>query len=120
MNGLNKVILVGTLGSDPKSSTSREGKGFATLSLATNRYWRNKDGNLERKTDWHKVNVWGKKAELCIENLKKGASVCVEGFLSTYETDDGGQKRWQTSVNAEEVNFLIRGGKNQAKENLDS
>src|SRR4051812_43406379 len=108
MNGLNKVIIVGTLGSDPKSLTSREGKGFASLSLATNRFWRTKDGVLERRTDWHRVNVFGKKAEICLGNLKKGYSVCVEGFLSTYETEEEGKRKWQTSVTAEEVNFLPR------------
>lgn len=108
MHGFNKVIIVGTLGSDPKPFMSKEGKEFTSLSLATNRFWRNKEGNVERRTDWHRVMVWGKKATICQENLKKGSTVCVEGYLTSYETEEGGLRRWQTSVTAEEVTFLTR------------
>jgi single-strand DNA-binding protein len=108
MNGINKVIIVGTLGADPKNLTTRDGKPYAALSLATNRYWRSKEGTNERRTDWHRVNVWGKKALLCQERLKKGETVCVEGFLSSYEIEEEGQKRWQTGISADEVHFLSR------------
>jgi single-strand DNA-binding protein len=106
MNGVNKVILVGTLGHDPAPNTSREGKDYTSLSLATNRYWRNKNGDLERRTDWHRVMVWGKKATLCQEYLKKGAPVAVEGFLSSFEVEEDGKRRWITSVTASDVEFL--------------
>ena len=107
MNGLNKVIIVGTLGSDPKHIISKEGKEFTSLSLATNRFWKNKEGAVERRTDWHHVNVWGKKGLLCQEYLKKGNPVCVEGYLTTYETEEaGGRKKFQTSITAEDINFL--------------
>src|SRR5665213_3596767 len=86
MNGLNKVIIVGTLGSDPKNITGKDGKTFTSLSLATNRFWKNKEGTVERRTDWHRVTVFGKKGILCQEYLKKGNPVCIEGYLSTYET----------------------------------
>jgi single-strand DNA-binding protein len=112
MNGFNKVILVGTLGADPKTIKSRDGKEFAALSLATNRFWRNKEGNNERKTDWHRVTVCGKKAGLCTSYLKKGSTVCIEGFLSTYESEENGLKRWNTSITAEEVNFMSPKPKN--------
>ncbi len=92
MNGFSKVFIMGTLGSDPKAFTSREGKEFTSLNLATNRYWRNKEGSMERKTDWHRVMVWGKKALICQENLKKGSAVCVEGYLSTYAEENEGTK----------------------------
>jgi single-strand DNA-binding protein len=107
MNGLNKVIIVGTLGSDPRLCTAKDGKGFTALSLATNRYWKNKEGTVERRTDWHSVTVWGKKGTLCQEHLKKGNPVCIEGYLTTYESEDeGGKKRYVTSITAEDVNFL--------------
>jgi single-strand DNA-binding protein len=106
MNGLNKVIIVGTLGSDPQDVQSRGGKNYTALSLATNRYWRNKEGNLERRTDWHRVTVWGKKATLCQENLKKGNPVCIEGYLSTFEVEEEGKKKLLTSITADEVTFL--------------
>jgi single-strand DNA-binding protein len=106
MNGFNKVILVGTLGADPRALKSKDGKEFASLSLATNRFWRNKEGLMERKTDWHKVMVWGKKANICTSHLKKGATICIEGFLSTYEQEENGIKKWVTSVTAEDVNFM--------------
>ena len=114
MHGFNKVIIVGTLGSDPKPFTSREGKEFTSLSLATNRFWRNKDGVMERRTDWHRVMVWGKKATICQEHLKKGSAVCVEGYLTSYETEEGGLRRWQTSITAEDVNFLTRPASGEA------
>src|SRR5437773_91855 len=106
MNGLNKVIIVGTLGSDPKSLTSKEGKDYTALSLATNSYWKNKEGTVERRTDWHRVTVWGKKAQLCNDFLKKGSTVCIEGHLTTYETEENGLKKFQTAITAEDVNFL--------------
>jgi single-strand DNA-binding protein len=106
MQGFNKVIIMGTLGSDPQMLKSREGKDFAAISLATNRWWRNKEGHVERKTDWHRITVWGKKATVCQNHLKKGATVCIEGYLSTYETEEEGKKRRNTAINAEEINFL--------------
>ena len=106
MNGVNKVFIFGYLGADPKNMTSLEGRNFTSLSLATNRYWRNKEGHLERRTDWHRVSVFGKKGTLCQDNLKKGNPVCIEGFLSTYEVIEEGKKRFMTSITANEVTFM--------------
>lgn len=107
MNGMNKVIIMGYLGSDPKGLTSKDGKPYTSLSLATNRSWVNKEGGKEKRTDWHRVTVWGKKAQICQSYLKKGAPVCVEGYLSTYEVEEeNGEKRWLTSVTAEDINFI--------------
>lgn len=108
MQGFNKVIIVGTLGADPQIFKSREGKDFAALSLATNRWWRNKEGNIERRTDWHRVTVWGKKASICQSHLKKGSTVCVEGYLSTFEVEEDGKTKRNTLITAEEVNFLTK------------
>jgi len=107
MNGLNRVILVGTLGQDPKANTSREGKPYTTLNLATHRSWKNNDGKVEQRTDWHRVHVWGKQGTLCQDWLKKGQPVCIEGHISTSsETEEDGKRKWFTFINADAVNFL--------------
>jgi single-strand DNA-binding protein len=111
MNGLNRVIIVGTVGSPLKLLQTKDGKPYTSLNLATNRYWRNREGKNERRTDWHKVFVWGRKGEMCFQNLGKGSFVCVEGYLSTYETtEEDGKRRWHTTINAVDVNFMGRTG----------
>jgi single-strand DNA-binding protein len=106
MNGLNKVILVGTLGQDPKANTTQTGKSYTSLSLATNRHWKNDDGKEIEATDWHRVHVWGKQGILCQRFLKKGNPVCVEGRITTTHHEDNGQKKYFTFITADEVNFL--------------
>ena len=107
MNGVNKVMMLGRLGNDPELFQTREGKSFSRLSLATHYFMRNESGASERKTNWHRIHVFGKKAELCQQFLKKGAPVFIEGYLSTCETDEvDGSKRWHTFIKANEVTFL--------------
>lgn len=108
MNGVNKVFILGTLGSDPKDLKSRDGRPYTALNLATNRSWKNKDGNLEKRTDWHRVTVFGKTATHCQAYLKKGSQVYVEGYLATYEIEEEGKKTWMTSVTANDVTFLSK------------
>lgn len=106
MMGMNRVFILGRLGRDPQHFQDKSGKPYVRLSLATERRWIT-DGEPERKTDWHTVMVWGKKGELCLQYLKKGLPIMVEGSLSTYEiSDESGQKRWSTSVHASRVEFL--------------
>jgi single-strand DNA-binding protein len=105
MNGLNKVIIVGTLGTDPKEYKTKDGASFTALSLATRRSWKNKEG--EAKTDWHRVMVWGKQALVCQQFLKKGSPICVEGHLSNYESEDAdGKRQWRTSISADHIEFM--------------
>ena len=106
MNGVNRVFILGTLGADPKPMTSREGKTYTSLSLATNRKWKDKNGDKAEKTDWHRITVWGRLAQICQEHLKKGQKVAVEGHLSTFDTDDNGAKKRHTVINADEVTFV--------------
>ncbi len=106
MNGFNKVIIVGTLGADPKNQVAKNGKAFTSLSLATNRRWKNEEGEETEKTDWHKITVFGKQGELCQKYLKKGSNVCVEGYLTSFTYDIDGKKHKYTSITAEGVNFL--------------
>lgn len=96
---LNKVLLIGRLGADPEIKFIQSGMQVANFNLATSTNWKDENGTLQSKTDWHKIVAWGKLAELCKEYLKKGSKVYIEGTLQTrsYEDKDG-QKRYITEV----------------------
>ena len=70
MNGINKVFILGFLGRDPEAVTAKSGSAYTKLNVATNRPWKNEDGKWVDKTDWHRVIVWGKRAEICATFLK--------------------------------------------------
>lgn len=98
--GVNKVILVGFLGQDPEIHYMPNGNAVAGLSLATSESWRDKQsGETKEKTDWHRVVIFGKLAEIAGEYLRKGSQVYIEGQLRTRKwTDDSGSDRWTTEV----------------------
>jgi single-strand DNA-binding protein len=107
MASVNKVILVGNLGRDPELRYTQNGSAVANFTLATNERWRDKDGNNQERTEWHRVVVWGRTAENCAQYLQKGRSVYIEGRLQTREWEDkDGNKRNTTEVNALNVQFL--------------
>ena len=108
---VNKVILVGRLGGDPELRYTPSGKAVANYSLATNRVWKDQDGNPKENTDWHRIVVWGKLAEITGEWLKKGSYVYLEGRLQTrsYE-DSNGVKKYVTEVVASDMEMLGRKG----------
>lgn len=107
MSGVNKVILVGRLGADPEIKTISSGNTVARLSLATSESWKDRDGNRQERTEWHRVVVWGKQAELCGKYLSKGRQVYIEGRLQTRSWEDqNGQKRYTTETVANAVQFL--------------
>ncbi len=112
MASVNKVILVGNLGRDPELRYIQSGQAVANFSLATSDRWRDKEGNNQERTEWHRIVVWGKSAENCAQYLQKGRSVYVEGRLQTQEWEDKeGIKRKTTEVVAQIVQFLGgRGG----------
>ena len=112
MASVNKVILVGNLGRDPELRYIQSGQAVANFTLATNDRWRDKEGNNQERTEWHRIVVWGKSAENCAQYLQKGRSVYVEGRLQTREWEDkDGNKRQTTEVVAQAVQFLGgRGG----------
>ena len=105
---VNKVILVGFLGSDPELKHTSQGLAIAMLRVATSRRWSDKDGERQEETDWHDVEVWGKQAEAAGDHLAKGRQVYVEGRLKTDAWTDKqtGQKRYRTKIVAEQVTFL--------------
>lgn len=107
MASVNKVILIGNLGSDPEVRYTQGGSAVANFNIATNESWTNKDGKREERTEWHRIVVWGKQAELCGEYLSKGRTVYIEGRLQTREWNDkDGNRRFTTEVVAVRTQFL--------------
>ena len=104
--GLNKVLLIGRLGADPEIRYTNDGTAVANFRLATNRPVKRGD-QWEEETDWHRVVVWGRQAEVCSQYLGKGRLVFVEGSLRTRSWEDqDGNKRWITEVHARDVQML--------------
>jgi len=109
--GVNKVILVGNLGADPDMRYTPSGQGVCELRLATSESWNDKNGQRQERTEWHRIVVWGKRAEVCSKYLSKGRQVYVEGRIQTRTYDDkDGNKRYITEIIASDVQFLSGGG----------
>ncbi len=109
MASLNKVILIGNLGRDPEVRYTQGGTAVANFTLATNDVWTDKAGARQEKTEWHRIVVWGKTAEIVREHLGKGKQVYVEGSLQTRQWDDReGNKRTTTEIKANRVLMLGR------------
>lgn len=119
--GVNKVILVGNLGQDPEIRYMPSGEAVANLSLATSETWKDKNtGQQQEKTEWHKVSVFGKLAEICGEYLRKGSQVYFEGKLQTRKwTDQQGQDKYTTEVIVDGFSGkmqMLGGGNNQGQQ----
>ncbi|MCA9675948.1 MAG: single-stranded DNA-binding protein, partial [Myxococcales bacterium] len=102
---VNKVILIGNLGADPEVRTTPSGQQVATLSLATSRNYKDREGNRREETEWHRVVVWNQLAELAQRYLAKGRKVYIEGRLQTRSWDDAqtGQKKYTTEIIADQM-----------------
>jgi single-strand DNA-binding protein len=108
---LNKVMLIGRLGRDPELRYTQAGAPVASLRLATDESYTDKDGNRVELTEWHSVSVFQRAAENCANYLAKGSLVFVEGSLQTRKwQDQQGQDRYTTNVKASRVQFLDRRG----------
>ncbi|MFH1035014.1 MAG: single-stranded DNA-binding protein [Pseudomonadota bacterium] len=108
--GINKVILIGNLGADPEMKYTAGGTAICKFRLATTEVFKDRDGNQQERTEWHRVVAWAKLAEICGQYLSKGKQVYVEGSLRTSSWDDNdGNKRYMTEVNARDVQFLSGG-----------
>ena len=104
---VNKVILVGRLGQNPEVRYTPSGAAVANFSVATNESWMDKSGQKQERTEWHKVVVWGKLAELCAQYLAKGRQCYLEGRLQTRQWQDkDNQTKYTTEVQAQTVQFL--------------
>lgn len=109
MASVNKVILIGNLGRDPEVRYTQGGAAVANFTLATNEVWTDKGGERQERTEWHRIVVWGKQAEIVREHLAKGKQVFVEGSLQTRQWDDReGNKRTTTEIRAVRVLMLGR------------
>ncbi len=101
------MILVGNLGMDPEVMTLESGTKMARFSLATNEYYRNKDGEMVSRTEWHRVVLWRNRAELAEKYLSKGRQVYIEGRLRTRQWQDkDGNQRYTTEIVGDIMNFL--------------
>ncbi len=107
---VNKVILVGRLGRDPETRYTGGGQAVANFSVATDETYKDKSGERQKRTEWHKIVVWGKQAEIAQQYLKKGSLIFIEGRIQSREWQDKeGQKR--TSFEIVATNFRMLGGR---------
>lgn len=108
---LNKAMIIGNLTRDPEVRALPSGIKVCSLSVATNRVWKDKNGARQESTDYHNIVVFGRQAETAAQYLKKGASVLVEGRIQTRSWDDkDGQKKYRTEIVADRVQFGPRAG----------
>lgn len=105
--GVNKVILVGNLGNDPEIRYMPNGNAVANLSIATSESWKDQQGNMQERTEWHRVTMYRRLAEVAGEYLKKGSQVYLEGKLQTRKwQDQQGQDRYTTEIIADQMQML--------------
>jgi single-strand DNA-binding protein len=107
MASVNKVILIGNLGKDPEVRYLPSGDAVANISIATTETWKDKGGEKQEKTEWHRVSMFSKLAEIAGEYLKKGSQVYIEGRLETRKwTDKEGHERYTTEIRADRMQML--------------
>ena len=105
-DGLNKVQLIGNLGADPEVRYSGQGRAVVELRLATAESWKDKDGNRQEHTEWHRVVFFGKSAEIIGEYATKGKQLYVEGRIRTEEYEKDGVKRYTTKIMGDQFRLL--------------
>ena len=104
---VNKVMLIGRLGADPETRYVPDGTMVVNFTMATDESWKNKAGEKVQKTEWHRIEAWGKLAEICNTYLKKGALVFIEGKIKTQSWEDkDGVKRYTTKIQAASMKML--------------
>ena len=104
---VNKVILLGNLGRDPDIRATQDGNKIVNLSIATSERWKDRNSGEQReKTEWHRVVLWRRLAEIAGEYLKKGSKVYIEGQLQTRKWEQDGQTRYTTEVVGRDMQFL--------------
>jgi len=110
---VNKVMLIGNLGRDPEVRSTPSGQPVATFSLATNRRYKDREGNRQEQTEWHNIVCWGRQAEIAGQYLTKGKQIYVEGRIQTRSWDDKqtGEKKYMTEIVCDNFQMLgQRGG----------
>lgn len=120
MASVNRVILIGNLGNDPDMRYLPSGDAVANFSIATTEKYKDKNGDKQEATEWHRISFFGKTAEICGQYLKKGSAVYVEGSLRTRKWQDKeGNDRYTTEIRGDRIQFLggrERGNESQAEE----
>ena len=107
MASVNKVILIGNLGRDPETRYTTGGDAITNLNIATSEQWKDKSGEKQEKTEWHRVVLFGRQAEIAGEYLKKGRSVYIEGRLQTRKyTDKDGVEKYSTEIVGDRMQLL--------------
>ncbi|MFO1325266.1 MAG: single-stranded DNA-binding protein [Burkholderiales bacterium] len=107
MASVNKVILLGNLGRDPETRYTTGGDAVCNLNIATSETWKDKSGEKQEKTEWHRVVLFGRQAEVAGEYLKKGRSVYIEGRLQTRKyTDKDGVEKYSTEIVADRMQLI--------------
>lgn len=115
MSSVNKVILIGNLGKDPEVRNLPDGGAITNFSIATTDSWKDKSGEKQEKTEWHRISTFQKLAEICGTYLKKGSQVYIEGRLQTRKwTDKDGAEKYYTEIIADKMQML--GNKSAAGE----
>ncbi len=119
---LNKVMLIGRLGRDPEIRYTTDGLAIANLTVATDESYKDKSGNIQSKTEWHRVVCFGRLAEICGEYLTKGRLVYIEGKLQTRSWTDqqSGEKRYSTEIIANNMFMLESKGSSSEKISSDN
>jgi single-strand DNA-binding protein len=111
MASINKVILIGNLGRDPELRYTPQGKPVVNFSMATTERWTGKDGEKQTRTEWHKIVLWGRQAEIANQYLKKGNSCMIEGRITTRSWEDKDKnKRYSTEIEGLQLHLLSGGG----------
>lgn len=107
MASVNKVILVGNLGADPEMRYLPSGEAVANIRIATTDTWKDKEGNKQESTEWHRISFFGRQAEVCGQYLKKGSQIYVEGSIRTRKWQDKeGQDRYSTEIKGDRMQML--------------
>jgi single-strand DNA-binding protein len=107
MASVNKVILIGNLGRDPETRYTTGGDAICNLNIATSEQWKDKSGEKQERTEWHRVVLFGRQAEIAGEYLKKGRSVYIEGRLQTRKyTDKDGVEKYSTEIVGDRMQLL--------------
>ena len=118
MAGVNKVILVGNLGADPEMRYTASGTAVANFNIATSERYKDREGNWQELTEWHRVVAWDKLAEICGQYLSKGKQVYIEGRIQSdsYEDKETGQKRYAYKIVARDMKMLGSPGRGPERE----
>jgi single-strand DNA-binding protein len=109
---MNRVVLMGHLGADPRSGATTNGKRVTSFNIATNEFIKTSEGEKEKRTDWHKVTTWGKTAEACEKMLQKGSFVLVEGKIRNTVNKEGAGPNYE--VFATDISFISNYGRDKS------